>query len=204
MHVRLGAAVLDKNQVVVGHVDRLIIDPKARQIVQLVARQGHINAKDHIIDRSMASHVDADGRVHLNITAEEVEKLGEFYAVDFSPKGERREYDWMATLGAPLGEPLTTVTQSSTRYTTLPENVVVVAKGLDVRDRDFEKIGELEDIDFGDQATITGFTARGGRMFRHTTHTFRAGQVAGVGTDYVRLNLTAAEVEASQPGASGG
>ena len=69
----------------VAQVDRLVIDPRTRQIVQLVAKQGRVRRRDYIIDRAMVNHVDVDVRVHLSITEEEVEGLREFVTIDYAP-----------------------------------------------------------------------------------------------------------------------
>ncbi len=203
MQVRLGATVLDRHVVNVGSIEQLVIDPGKRQIIQLVAKHGRIDPKHHIIDRTLVDHVDAEGNVHLTVTEQEVAGLREFYAVDYTPQSARGEFSWTQALGAPIGGPDRTISSSSTQYTTLPDNVVIVSKGMDVQDKDFEKIGELEDIEFDQDAIITGFTVRGGHRFRQTHHYFQIEQVAGVGTNYVRVNLTGDEARATPARSSG-
>jgi hypothetical protein len=202
MHVKLGATVLDRHLVNVGHVERLVIAPGQRRIVQLVAKHGLIDPKLHIIDTSVVDHVDAEGNVHLAITEQEVAGTKEFYAVDYTPQSARGEFSWTQAVGAPIGGPDRTITSQSTQYTSLPENVVVVAKGMDVQDRDFEPFGELEDIEFDQDAVITGFTVKSGRRFRQTHHYFPVEHVAGVGTNYVRVNLSGDEARAMPARAS--
>ncbi|HYI16441.1 MAG TPA: hypothetical protein VEX37_13680 [Thermomicrobiales bacterium] len=202
MHVRLGASVLDRHVVNVGHVEQLVIDPARRQIVQLIAKRGHIDAKHHIIDKSIVDHVDAEGNVHLNVSEQEVAGTREFYAVNYTPQSAKGEFSWTQAVGAPLGGPDRTVFDGSTQYTSLPDNVVLVAKGMDVQDRDFEKIGELEDVEFDQNAIITGFTVRAGRRLRHTHHYFLVEQVAGVGSNYVRVDLSADEARDTPPRSS--
>ena len=92
MHVRLGARVLDKNKIEVGQVDRLVINPETRQIVQLVDTQGLLRQKEVIIDREVASYVGADGSVYLNITEQEVNQLREFLAIDYAPRNASNEF----------------------------------------------------------------------------------------------------------------
>lgn len=196
MHVRLGATVLDNNQVDVGRVERLVIDPGQRQIIQLVAKHGRVDPKHHIIDRGVVSRVDEEGRVHLNVSEREVSGLREYYAVNYVKQSYQGEFSWSQAVGTPLGGPSQTISPGATEYTTLPENVVVVTKGMDVQDSDFEKFGELEDIEFGQNAIVTGFTVRSGGMLRHDYHYLPVEHVAGVGEDYVRVNLTGDEARA--------
>jgi uncharacterized protein YrrD len=196
MHVKLGAAVLDKNQVEVGRVERLVIDPGKRQIIQLVARHGRIDPKHHIIESNVVNHVDAEGKVHLNLTESEVSGLREFYSVNYTKQSYQADFSWSQAVGTPLGGPIEAASAGSTQYTTLPDNVVVVTKGMDVQDKDFEKFGEIEDIEFGQQAVVTGFTVRSGGMLRHDYHYLPVEHVVGVGTDYVRVNLTGDEARA--------
>lgn len=193
MHVRLGALVLDKYAIDVGHVDRLIIDPRSRQIVQLVAKQGRLKRKEVIIDRSMANHVDTEGRVHLGITEQEVDRLREFYSVDYTPPNHAEEFSWVGAVAMPLGGPRTTITNSSTQYSTLPEDVRVVKKGMEVKGQDFETIGEIHDVEFDNDVAVTGFTVLTGGRRHHEQRSFPVTQVAGVGVDYIRLNISAAE-----------
>jgi sporulation protein YlmC with PRC-barrel domain len=204
MRVRLGASVLGSDDKEVGSVDRLVIDPQSRQILQLVAKQGRmslqgvIDPKELIVDRTMVSNVDDEGQVHLALTSEEASALREFYAVDYAPLSHHEEFSWTRALGAPLGGgQRSTVTDATTRYTSLPDNIVVVKKGMDVQDREFEKFGELDDIEFDENAEVTGFTVHSGRWRRQEHYHFNVEQVAGVGTDYVRLNLTSDEARAA-------
>jgi uncharacterized protein YrrD len=202
MHVRLGATVLDTNQVDVGRVERLVIDPGQRQIIQLVAKHGRIDPKHHIIDSNVVNHVDADGNVHLNLAEREVSGLREYYAVNYTPQSYQGEFSWSQAVGTPLGGPSEMISPGATQYTTLPDNVVVVTKGMDVQDRDFEKFGELEDVEFGQNAIVTGFTVRSGGRLRHDYHYFPVEHVVGVGTDYVRVNLSGDEARAMPARAS--
>jgi hypothetical protein len=197
MQVRLGATVLDRHVVDVGRIEQLVIDPGKRQIIQLVAKHGHIDPKHHIIDTSVVDHVDAEGNVHLTVTEQEVSGLKEFYAVDYTKQSDRGEFSWSQAVGTPLGGPDRVISERSTQYTSLPDNVVIVAKGMKVQDRDFEEFGELEDVEFGQGAIITGFTVRSGRRFRQTHHYFQVEQVAGVGTDYVRVNVSGDEARST-------
>lgn len=198
MHVRLGALVRDKNAVDVGHVDRLVIDPHTRRIVQIVVKQGRLRTKDIIIDRSLANHVDADGRVHLSITEQEVDELREFITVEYAPRNQAAEFSWTETIATPLGGPRTAITNVTTQYTTLAEDVRVVRKDMDVKGSDFEKVGELEDIEFDNDVSVTGFTVRTGRLL-HERRSFPVTQVAGVGVDYVRLSITSSDALAVTP-----
>jgi uncharacterized protein YrrD len=202
MRVRLGAAVLDRDMNEIGKVSRLVIDPQSRQIMQLVARHGHIDTTDYIVERGMTSHVDPDGRVYLKLSGKEVENLRQFYAVNYNAPGRPPEFSWVRAVGAPLGGPLTDVTDTSVQYNTLRENLVVVTKGMDVQDKEFEKFGELEDVEFDESITITGFTVKSGGPLRHKLHSFRIDQVAGVGQEYVRVNVSHDEALATPASAS--
>lgn len=199
-HVRLGAAVMGSDIIQVGKVDRLVIDRRTRQIVQLVARQGLILTKDRIVERDMANHVDAEGRVFLNLTSKEAEGLREYVVTDYVPRGHQSDFSWRGAIGTPLGGPLTTITDASTRYDNLAEQVIVVEKGMSVTARDGEKLGELEDVELDQDAVVTGLTISSGR-FQKERRSFGVDQVAGVGVDYVRLTLTEAEAQAVTPNA---
>ena len=197
MRVRLGAPVIGKDTVEVGKVDRIVIDRKSLQIVELIVKQGRILSKDRIIQRQMADRVDADGRVYLNLTSQEVDGVQEYFVTDYVPRDRRDDISFTSAIGTPIGGPLNTIADASTRYDNLPENVVVVEKGMDVNDRDGEKFGELEDIEFDADVTVTGFTVSSGRFNRKEHRSFKVEQVAGVGQDYVRLNITAEEARAT-------
>ncbi len=117
---------------------------------------------------------------------------------DYVPLDHHTDFSWTAAVGAPLGGPLTTVTSDSVRYTNLPEHTVVVGKGMDIHERDGETVGELDELDVSDDGVITGLTISRGR-FNKEYRSFPVENVAGVGVDYVRLTLTAAEIEAVEP-----
>jgi len=195
MRVRLGAPVIGKDSVEVGKVDRIVIDRKSLQIVQLIVKQGRILSKDRIIPREMANRVDDEGRVYLNLTSQEVDGAQEYFVTDYVPPNRRDDISWSTAIGTPIGGPVP-MSDASTQYDNLPENVVVVEKGMDVNDRDSEKLGELEDIEFDANVTVTGFTVSSGRFNRKELRSFKVEQVAGVGVDYIRLNLTVEEARA--------
>lgn len=198
MYVRLGAAVLGSDGEEVGKVNRLVIDRKTLQIIEVTAKKGWLLTKDRIVTREMASDVDAEGRIHLKMTSKEAEQLGEYFVTDYVPQNHQSDFSWSQAVGTPIGGPRTTITDYSTRYDNLPENIVVVEKDMDVNSRDGEKLGELQDIVFGENAIVTGLTVGSGRH-NAELRSFSVDQVAGVGNDYVRLKLTLDEARAVEP-----
>ena len=119
-------------------------------------------ATEYIIGRNMANHVSEDGKVFLNLSEAELERQKAYFTTDYTPPGHQTDFSWTRSVGAPIGGPLTTITDDSTQYSILPENVVVVEKGIAVNNVDREKIGELDDLEFDNDVAVTGFTVTAG------------------------------------------
>lgn len=83
MRVQLGGAVVCSDGQQVGTVDRLVIDPVTRKLLQLIVRQGRWLTQDRIIDRQFVDGVGVNGVVRLTMPTESVNDLPQFVQAQF-------------------------------------------------------------------------------------------------------------------------
>jgi sporulation protein YlmC with PRC-barrel domain len=78
MQIGLGAQVVGSDGATIGRVNRLVLDPQTRTLVELIVHQGHVLTQDRLIERDFIAEVAADGVVHLTVTAARADELPRF------------------------------------------------------------------------------------------------------------------------------
>lgn len=87
MQIEINARVVSKDGEQIGKVDRIVIDPESREVIEIVTHKGLFSEEDRIIERSFIESGD-DDTVRLNIEAYKVHELPMFASVDYlTPEG---------------------------------------------------------------------------------------------------------------------
>ncbi len=82
MHFKQGASVFEKNRIQVGHVERVVFDPKTREVDGVVVRKGILFTDDKVVPIGLVDQA-AEGRVDLSISEEDVGRLPKFESVEY-------------------------------------------------------------------------------------------------------------------------
>lgn len=69
MNIEIGKHVMTVDGARAGVVKGVIFNHATRALDAVVVRQGHVFPVDRIVKQRYISHVDAEGRVHLNVPA---------------------------------------------------------------------------------------------------------------------------------------
>lgn len=231
-HVVFGSEVMTSDRLLFGKVHQIVVDPKNRSLPAVIVRYGRLpDQRDFIVGWQLIDHIE-DAGVILKIHGEQMQKLPEMVKVasvsesgspgmpyvgpfgtgaayassDFIGDAVRADTPVMGEGGAvPLGSH-TAFDMSSMNIeleTNLPENTLLVSSDTDVMTSDWKKIGKLHEVLCDDNARITGFVGRAGRI-RHHTFTVPAELIAGGSHRYVRLSASADEVTRLSTGQENG
>lgn len=212
--IRLGAPVVLQDGIEVGRVDRIVVEPRTGNLLELVVHKGLLLREDRIVDQGLIDGVDADGRVILRLDPEEVQDLPPYivqayvvaptYAVARDPYGSAigpgAEGNVLHRSHPPMQEGRHV---SSSAYvdwvmssaavevrSDLPETGTALDIGTDVVTRDGEKIGTVEGTDIDDDRHIRGYVVRSGLLHRLDV-VIPVGLIDVVTEDKIRLTADA-------------
>jgi sporulation protein YlmC with PRC-barrel domain len=169
----------------VGTVDRLIVDPGNNEIKAAVIRKGHVLPRDVEVPLS-ALEPGPDGSIQLTYTADQVDKLPEFFESNYTltppagyvpPAGfPTGGMYWPINYGY-FGVPPLGPTDESAGGSALDREATaalerqdlenaVIGKGSAVVDRDGEQVGDVDRLVFdADGHRLTSFVVRKGFIF---------------------------------------
>ena len=161
MQIKANALVVSADGKDVGHVRRVVIDPRTDAISDLVIREGILFTEDRVVPIEMVADTDGE-RVHLKIDAKAAESLGLFEETYYQPvDGEGRRlptatfapayywyppvfgYEPTALSGTAMPEQLGYQLRKERH---IPENTVALKEGATVKSRDGHHIGHLEQV----------------------------------------------------------
>lgn len=196
MDIRLGSRVVGLDGQDVGKVDRVVLDPDTKMVVEIIVHQGVLLTKDRIVEVGLIESVDAEGTVHLSRTAAEVDRLPIFieraYIVptasdlhelpypisgEVAAAGQVMPMLWRSTyvgegyheVGRSLLESVPVDAPPIVIESNVPEDLVSIDAGSAVYDASGEPIGHVEDLLYDDDGRITGFIVRSGLLRRKET-----------------------------------
>ncbi|NDJ75411.1 MAG: PRC-barrel domain containing protein [Chloroflexi bacterium] len=180
------ADVYDDHGEKVGVIDRVVIDPRTKEVSYVVVREGFLFTEDKVVPVEWF-RVTTDKKVILNVPEDEVDKLPVFEEVHYMPwyEADRREphpqqryaqaYYWYPHAGvywwghpgyrtyfAFTEPPYTTVVERQ-----IPENTVPLKEGAKVYSSDDKHVGDIERI-FADKDSgrATHFVTSKGLIFK--------------------------------------
>lgn len=221
MNLEFGKSIITSDGAQAGTVDQFVLDPKTRDFVAIISKEGFIFTEDRIIEASHIDHVDEDGTIHLNMTEDQVNELPTVASErfvrpesddDFPFEGMDRDtfvgatgagylftgatgsYAPIAPAPSSIFEPADADPAPIEDVSNIPELDVMINEGTDVVDSSGKKLGEVEEVEFGDDE-IQAIVVKAGFLFHHRIRVPSA-WISSVTHDAVQLNRLADEVEA--------
>lgn len=160
MRFKEGATAFAWNGEKIGHIERIVLDPKTREVTHVVIEKGFLFTTDKVVPISLISAASED-RVTLRKDAGDLEALPEFertYYVplnqsdrqETAPAGYVRPYYWYppSTLtgwvGTGYGFPIPPYVVRTARNT--PAGTVPLDEGTQVMSADGEHVGDVEAV----------------------------------------------------------
>jgi uncharacterized protein YrrD len=190
---------------VVGHVDRVVLDPKTKTVSHIVVRKGFLFVEDKVVPLSMIESADAE-RMTLRAVAGDLEKLPAFEETHYVPltadeaasaayaEGFAEPLYWYPPVGGWLGHDYLPPYGVEIEQN-IPEDTVAVIEGASVVTSDDKEVGHVERVftDSGsDRATYFviehGFIAKTRKLIPTTW-------IKEIAETEIRLNVSAGVVD---------
>lgn len=202
LQLRDGASVYTTDGEEIGHLDRVVLDPRTKQVTHLVVRHGILLAEDKIV---RIDHVDeaTEDRISLSEEVKDLDSLPPFEARHYVrlDQGEREAAEYpenyaspsylyplvgSPTLGYP-GYPIQPYTMQMERM--IKDREIPLREGAAVYSREGEQVGSVDqvfaDADSGD---ITHILISRGLLFK-TEKLVPSHWIEQVGEESVRLHV---------------
>lgn len=190
MDIKLGKSVFSRDGEKIGTVDRLVIDPKREDLIEIIVHKGVLLTRDRLIERGFIENVDPDGTVHLKVTADKVEELPLFVREEYIAPNPAEALQEPYVVAAGRGGILWRAPSPSPHYgwygrerdlldpssasapeieirSNLPGNAVVVDRGSDVVDVDGAKLGTVIEIAVDADGELESLFVQTGHFGRH-------------------------------------
>lgn len=141
---------------VVGHVDRVVLDPKTKAVSHIVVRKGFLFVEDKVVPLDMIEAADAD-RVTLRAAAGDLEKLSAFENAHYVPltideaasaayaEGLAEPLYWYPPIGGWMGHDYLPPYGMKIDQN-IPKDTVAVIEGARVVTSDDKDVGHVEQV----------------------------------------------------------
>jgi uncharacterized protein YrrD len=160
MQLKQGAQVVTADGHDVGSIDRVVMDPRTKEVTHLVVRKGFLFTEDKVVPLNLIAAATED-RVRLREDAGDLQALPDFEETHYLPVGEEevpRSYTagyvppfyWYPPIGVPtaaagypgyITQPYVTETEQN-----IPESSVALQAGAKVISADGQEVGSVERI----------------------------------------------------------
>ncbi|MCA9858599.1 MAG: PRC-barrel domain-containing protein [Thermomicrobiales bacterium] len=215
--VAIGDKVVSSDGHGLGEVKHLVVDPAKRELSAFIVDKG-IFDRGRVCDLSYVDNVDGN-QVVLELTQEQANNLPEWVEQEFIQFNEStglssggRTFDnaaggvWYhmgpagrdtpSTGASSFFQPAIVGDVTTAIVSPIEESDIVVGKGTDVYSIDGYKLGRVDEIDFDSEGKISGFSFEKGHIFNKKEFSVSVDDVDGLTHDYVRLNVTKADLDA--------
>jgi uncharacterized protein YrrD len=199
MQLKQNARVVNAEGESLAQLDRVVIDPRTKEVTHLVVRQGLVLTEDKVVPIGMVASTDED-EIRLSIGSDELEALPHYEESYFVEPGEDSRdaapafhfapvvYANPPVRGAILHEmpdyPGAGTTLESGK--TIPEETIALEKGARVVSQDDQDLGVVSEVIINSEAKrATHFVISRG-IFK-SDKTVPANWIAGISADEVRL-----------------
>ena len=162
MQLKRGASVYTADEKKVGKVERVVLDPRTKEVTHIVVDKGFLFGEDKVVPISLIAMVEADADVHLRPDAGNLDQLPNFIETEFVPSGVEETVDdypqdyarplywyppvgvgWWRGFGWPeYGSP----ELMPVKEINIPEGTVALEEGANVITVDDENVGSVDAV----------------------------------------------------------
>jgi uncharacterized protein YrrD len=194
MRLKNGAAVLAANGDHLGEVDRVVMDPRTREVTHIVVRKGLFFPVDKVIPIELAASGDEE-KVQLNVNVKDIDVFNDFRETEFIaldedelmrdettdytpgyalplywyPSISGAPYFGMPQMGPPLIPPDGAPAYKQVTEENIPDHTVALKEGAKVITADGQHVGNLKQVQMRGQDTqATHFVIEKGLLFTHS------------------------------------
>jgi sporulation protein YlmC with PRC-barrel domain len=165
MHFDHNATILTSDGEKAGHLDRVVIDPRTREVSHLVIRKGLLNAKLKVVPMMLVSSA-AHDEIGIRLSADRLDELENYEDTKYVPTNESDNPNDEAP---PRDEPTTLAPAPSVywyppyleagvgavparpgyvreKQVNIPEDTVAIKEGAQVTTSDGKHVGKVQEI----------------------------------------------------------
>lgn len=162
MQLKKGANVYTADGKKVGDVERVVMDPRSKEVTHIVVDKGFLFGEDKVVPISLVGTVEDDAGVHLREDAGDLDLLPNFIDTEFVPSGVEQTVDdypedyarplyWYPPVGVGwwhgFGWPnYVTPELTSVKQVNIPDGTVALEEGADVIAADDERVGSVDAV----------------------------------------------------------
>lgn len=179
MRLAKGADVLSSRGEKLGTLERVVVDPKTREVTHLVIAKGFLFTTNKLVSMDSVD-TDAEGNITMRATAQDLEEFQDFEESQYVnldseeyPEGEVESYYWYpptnmgwwrAGMHVPYpGMPIYTLKTTQN----IPEGTVALEEGAKVVSRDDKHVGDIDQLIVDEQDNrVTHLVIGEGLLFR--------------------------------------
>jgi len=165
MQLKEGADIYTAEGKRVGSLDRVVLDPRSKEVTGIVVRKGLLFGEDRVVPISLVATVTDEGNINLRPGAGDLEELPNFAETEYVPSGvhgtpqDPRVVDWtvdrsvywyppvgFTSWGAPavVNQPVPEYVLETTHN--IPEGTVALKRGAQVLSSDDERVGDVAEV----------------------------------------------------------
>lgn len=162
MQLRKGATVYAADGSKLGNVERVVLEPRTKEVTHIVVDKGFLFGEDKVVPVSLIGAVEDDADVHLRQDAGELDLLPDFVETEFVPSGVAEAADdhpvdyarslyWVPPVGVAwwhgFGWPNYVANEIvRVKEVNIPEGTVALEEGAKVIAADGEHVGQVEAV----------------------------------------------------------
>ncbi len=207
MEFNQGATVFTTDAKEVGHIDRVVIDPKTNDITHVVVHKGFFVSEDKVVPVGLLNAGQKD-QVMLQLDSEQLEQQPNFEETDYLPLNDERQTArtgaiglappalyWYPTYGGTplLGYPISPFVVEIRKNT--PAGTIAVKPGAKVITRDGKNVGDVIQLLTGsDEERVTHCLISKGLLMKEKK-LIPVGWIEYWGEDELRLAVESATVD---------
>lgn len=208
MQFRNDSEVFTIDHEAVGHVDRVVLDPKTKEVTHLIVRKGLLLTKDRVLPIDLVNT--SDGKyITLTINAKQVDELSEYEEQTYVPIEEKDlptgtvyypSFYWYPLMPSAYPTPPMdpTLGYKVETHRNLPEQTIALKAGARVVDSDGEEVGHIEQIStlYNSDTVVSFVIARGLLVKEHRL--VPMSWVKLITADEIQLKVTSARLDSFQ------
>ena len=154
MLFKKGVDVFSSDDEKIGTLDRVVMDPKTKEVTHIIIREGFLFTEDKVVPLDLIGSV-TDERIALQGSKEHLDELPDYEETHFVPRDATVDDDmntlywnppvdaWSGSGRYPIYPPSLYVRRTEKN---IPEGMVALAEGAKVLSEDGEQVGNIETL----------------------------------------------------------
>jgi uncharacterized protein YrrD len=174
MLFKKGVDVFSSDNDKIGTLDRVVMDPKTKEVTHIIVREGFLFTEDKVVPMDLIGSV-TDERIDLQGSKEHLDELPEYEETHYIPRSAAVDDDmdtlywnppvdaWSGYRGYPPYPQSLYVRRTEKN---IPEGMVALAEGAKVLSEDGEQVGNIETLITDPNERVTHIVISSGLLIK--------------------------------------